>query len=396
MTLDISTLVLLIIAIGLGLGIISIVFSYLQPGIRGTRLWGGAMLAFGAGYALLYVYASTRNAALLYAGRIGVLFAVLLMYRALNRICGIKGPSTVFDFSVIGIALVGWIFFTFNYPSPVGHANTMSILASIVVARAAWDTGGQVRGNRFAAPSMAVVVLLCAVAATPIFELLLREPVTGSELPSEFGSPVVVVGWALSLAFLTVCVLWLEFSQLYATMENAGMYDLLTGLSNRQAIVAEIKGEHSRSLRAKTPFSIAIFSIDHFEKVNDTFGLYAGDGVLKWVAGLIRKNIRPYDKVGRYDGEEFLLMMPNTSEKEALKIAERARQTIQKQACVVDGRPIGVTVSIGVAVGERGADLDSVLLAANDAISRAKDRGRNCTVVAASIGTGVESQGAKA
>jgi diguanylate cyclase (GGDEF)-like protein len=400
MTLDISTLILLTIAIGFGLGVLSVVFSYLQPGVRGARLWGAAMLAFGAGYALLYAYASTRHVALLYAGWIGVLCAVLMMVRALNRICGIKGPGTVLDLSVVGIALFGWIFFSFTYPSPLGHANTIPILMGIVVARAAWDTWSNVRGSRIAVPAGAVAVLLCVVAATSILDAL--PPVGGNELPSEFGSPVLVLVWAVSLAFLTVCVLWLEVSQLYATMETAGMVDVVTGLSNRLTIIAEIEGEHSRSHRAKTPFSIAIFGMDNFENVIDEHGQRAGDQMLKWAAGVIRNNVRPYDKVGRYDREEFLLMMPMTTEKESLGIAERARLAIQKQACIVDGRQIGVTVSVGVAVGERGADLDAVLHAADDAISRAKAQGRNCTVVApligmvAEVGIVAEGQGANA
>ena len=384
MTLDISTLVLLTIAIGFGLGVLSVVFSHLQPGVRGARLWGAAMLAFGAGYALLYVYASTRHVALLYAGWIGVLCAVLMMVRALNRICGLKGPGTVLDLSVIGIALFGWILFTFTYPSPLGHANTILILVSIVVARAAWDIWSNVRGSRIAAPAAAVAVLLGAVAATSILEAL--PPAAGNELPSEFGSPALVLVWAVSLAFLTVCVLWLEVSQLYATMETAGMVDVVTGLSNRLTIIAEIEVEHSRSHRARTPFSIAIFGMDNFGNVIDEHGQRAGDQMLKWAAGVIRENVRPYDKVGRYGEEEFLLMMPMTTEKESLGIAERSRQAIQKQACVVDGRQIGATVSVGVAVGERGADLDAVLHAAGEAISRAKDQGRNCTVVAPLIG----------
>src|SRR5260221_1264146 len=113
MTLDISTLVLLTIAIGFGLGLLSVVFSYLQPGVRGARLWGAAMLAVGAGYALLYVYASTRYVALVYAGWIGVLCPVLMMVRSLNLIYGINGAATVLDLSVIGIALFEVMCFDF-------------------------------------------------------------------------------------------------------------------------------------------------------------------------------------------------------------------------------------------------------------------------------------------
>ena len=393
MAFDISTLVLLTIAIAFGLGLLSLVLSHLQPGMRGARLWSAAMLAFGAGYTLLYLHASTQAVAQLYAGGVAILVSVLLMHRSLNRICGSDEQRNVFGLSILCLAVIGWLYFTVAEPSEFGRMVTVWLLASVIAAWAAWDLRAQIVGNRFAAPAVAIVLLLCAAAAAPILDLSLRGPVSGGELPSEFGPPVVIVGWALGLAFLTVCVLWLEFSQLYATMESAGMVDVVTGLSNRPAIIAEIEVEQSRSHRTKTAFSIAIFGVDHFEKVTDTFGQYAGDAVLKWVAGVIRKNIRPYDKIGRYGGEEFLLMMPNATEKEALIIAERARQAIQKLACVVEGRQLPVTVSIGVAVGERGADLDFVLLAADEAISRAKDQGRNCTIVAPLIGTNAEGQG---
>lgn len=394
MTLDISTLLLLATANGLGLGGLSLALSTLQPGTRDVRLWGAAMLACSAGFALLYFHASSEAVVLLYGGWTGVLISVLLMYRALNRICGIEKSRIVFELSVLGMAVVGWLFFTGAQPNAFGHTGTVWMLASVVAARAAWDLWNRARGNRFSAPLVAMAVLLCALAATPLIALLLNGSAGGSSFSFAAGSPVVILGWGLGLAFLTVCVLWLEFSQLYATMENAGMYDVLTGLSNRQAIIAEIEGEHARSHRAKTPFSIALLEVDSFDAVNDMHGPGAGDQVLRWVAERIRRNIRPYDKVGRYGEEEFLVMMPNTSEKEALMVAERSRQSIQKQACVVNGKPLSVTVSIGVAVGERGADLDSVLFAADDAVSRARDKGRNSTVVAPLIGMGAGSTGA--
>jgi diguanylate cyclase (GGDEF)-like protein len=296
---------------------------------------------------------------------------------------------------MIGIALAGCLFLTVVYPRTPDLVNTMSILVSVVAARAAWDLWVHTRGDRFATASIAVVVLLSVVATTPVLELLLQGSFASGEMPSDFGLPVAIAGWALGLPLLTVCVLGLEFSQLYATMENAGMYDVLTGLGNRQAIIAEIEGEHSRSHRAKTPFSIAVFGVDNVGNVSDDHGERAGGQLLKWVAETIHKNIRPYDKVGRYSAEEFLLMMPNTTEKEALKIAERARQAIQNRACLVDGRQISATVSVGVAAGERGGDLDSVLSAADQAVSSARDRGRNCTVLAPLLGMEVEGQGAK-
>ncbi|MEQ1881824.1 MAG: GGDEF domain-containing protein [Burkholderiales bacterium] len=392
MLLDISTLVILAKIIGIGLGLILIVFSVLQPDVRGVRLWGLSMLASGVAYTLLQLYVSTQFDALLYAGWIGLLASGLMICRALNQIYGVDVPPVGFNVAVIAVAILSWVIVP--PPNLLGGSGTVSILLAVIAAKAAWDGRGQVQRQQFVGPILTMVAFFGAMAATLVLNLLRGGSVEGDELTWVFGPPVAIVGWTLGLVFLTVGVLWLEFARLHASLEAAAMLDALTGIGNRRAIIAEIESEHSRSARAKSAFGIAIFDIDNFKLRNEKIRKEVGDQILKWVADGIRRSIRPYDRVGRYGGEAFLLMMPGASEKESLIVTERVRQTIQKEAMIVGGQEIKVSVSIGIAVGECGADLDSVLFAADDAIGRAMDRRPNSTVVAPLLGVRPGPQGA--
>ena len=392
MLLDISTLVVLARAVGIGLGLVLIVFSIVQPDVRVARLWGLAMLASGAGYTLLQLYVATQFEPVLLAGWIGLLVSGLMIGRALNQIFGAKAPPMVFNVSVISVAILGWVLI--SPPSPLSGSGTVSILLAFIAAKAAWDCRGQVQLNQFTAPTFAMVVFLGTMVATLILHLLRGGSFEGDELTWIFGPPLAIAGWTLGLVFLTVGVLWLEFARLHASVEAAATLDALTGTSNRRAIIAEIESEHSRSARAKSAFSLAILDIDNFKAGKDTFRKEVREQILKWVADGIRGSIRPYDKVGRYGEKAFLLMMPGASEKESLIVTERVRQAIQKEAMIAGGKEIKVTVSIGIGVGECGADLDSVLFAADSAIGRAMDRRPNTTVVTPLIGIGAGSQGA--
>ena len=394
MTLDFSTLLLLAITTNIGLGLLCVAFSLLQPGVRGMRLWGAALLIFGAGHGLLCLHVSLQSVALAYAGWLGILVSALLMLRSLDRFCGVKEPGAIFHAAVIGVALALWLAADAAQWVWPDRAGMTTILVCAVTGRAAWNVWAHGRNNRFTVPALAVVVLLAGVIAISIVDLVVSSPVDGDVLSSAFGSPAVVAGRLVALVLLTFSVVWLEYSTLYATMEDAAMYDVVTGLGNRQAILAEIEGEYSRSARARSIFSIAIVEIDNFQYMKDTHGERAGDQMLRWVAGEIRKGVRPYDKVGRYGDANFLLMMPGTSEKESLAVTERVRQGIRKQACIVDGRQIGATLSIGIAVGERGADLDAVLFAAEQAIGLSRDQGRDNTVTAPLIGMDPQKQDA--
>jgi diguanylate cyclase (GGDEF)-like protein len=159
---------------------------------------------------------------------------------------------------------------------------------------------------------------------------------------------------------------------------RSARYDSLTGMYNRGTFLAEFEREVSRSARGGPAFSLAIFDLDQFKQINDRYGHPVGDRVLKAFADALPASIRKHDVVGRYGGEEFALLMPQTGKETAVRVAERVRRELEARGVAVDGKRIEVTVSGGIAsYGIDGQDWDALLTAADNALYEAKHAGRN-------------------
>ncbi|HXX19527.1 MAG TPA: diguanylate cyclase [Candidatus Acidoferrum sp.] len=156
-------------------------------------------------------------------------------------------------------------------------------------------------------------------------------------------------------------------------------HDPLTGLYNHGAIIDAIDRESARQLREGGSFGIILLDLDHFKRVNDTYGHLVGDAVLKETGRRIASCVRPYDTVGRYGGEEFLIVAPASDSSGAFHLSERIREAIGVLNFETKAGPINVTVSCGVAVGGANRPLDSqaLLQLADDALYQAKKNGRN-------------------
>jgi two-component system, cell cycle response regulator len=162
-------------------------------------------------------------------------------------------------------------------------------------------------------------------------------------------------------------------------------HDTLTGVWNRGAILETLRRELDRAARSKTATGLLILDIDHFKNINDTYGHLTGDGVLKEVTQRIIKAVRGYDSVGRYGGEEFVIVLPGCTREQIDHGAERIRSAVDNGPIVVNESKVSVTVSIGAAVttvAKHGLISDTEMLAAADsALYRAKKIGRNRTVL---------------
>jgi diguanylate cyclase (GGDEF)-like protein len=159
--------------------------------------------------------------------------------------------------------------------------------------------------------------------------------------------------------------------------------DKLTGVANRRALLVELFNEIDRANRYERPLSVAFVDLDHFKAVNDTYGHAAGDIVLRGVAQTIKANLRATDMVGRYGGEEFMLILTETNVEEGAVLTEKLRAKVAKERFAVDGNPeLTVTISIGIAGGV-GARLtsDALVRDADAAMYSAKSLGRNQTYI---------------
>jgi diguanylate cyclase (GGDEF)-like protein len=162
-------------------------------------------------------------------------------------------------------------------------------------------------------------------------------------------------------------------------LRDQATHDRLTGLWNRAAILEILDNELGRAERQGAPVAIAIADLDSFKLVNDTYGHPAGDEVLRQVSQAMRDSVRRYDSVGRYGGEEFLVVLPGCDPSNAVAHAERIRAAVARVAVKTPTRTIHSTISLGVAVFDQQTKPDAFELvqAADVALYRAKHGGRN-------------------
>jgi len=140
-----------------------------------------------------------------------------------------------------------------------------------------------------------------------------------------------------------------ELQAVLAQVDEVAHTDPLTNISNRRHIIGELQREVMRSKRYNTPLSVAMIDLDHFKRINDTYGHSVGDQVLRFVAMQLRDHIRSPDIIGRYGGEEFLVLLPNSTAAAAGEQAARLCQHIRSTPFLLNERTIHLTVSIGVA-----------------------------------------------
>ncbi len=204
---------------------------------------------------------------------------------------------------------------------------------------------------------------------------------------------LIAIAVALSPALVVIAlptVLLVRRYLVHPVLMAQSRIDSKTGLLNVSTWESEAETELSRAVRTGSPATLLLADIDHFKRVNDTHGHLVGDKVLKAVAEALSGDLRTYDRAGRFGGEEFVIMLAQTTEADATAIADRLRAKVAELAVPVSDRPdaatVRVSISIGVAAMESGQtrELNDLLAAADSALYSAKKAGRNRVWVAAS------------
>ena len=163
--------------------------------------------------------------------------------------------------------------------------------------------------------------------------------------------------------------------------EARATHDRLTGVPNRETLLTTLAAEIERAARHYQPLSVAFIDIDHFKPINDTYGHNSGDAVLRQIAGLVADSVRASDTFGRYGGEEFMLILPETTPEDAVGLAEDLRALVMQEPLrIAGGQSIKATISIGIAGGRgSGLQIDMLVDRADAAMYTAKSLGRNRT-----------------
>ncbi|HOJ63161.1 MAG TPA: diguanylate cyclase [Spirochaetota bacterium] len=169
-----------------------------------------------------------------------------------------------------------------------------------------------------------------------------------------------------------------QIEELNKILKYASTHDELTTLYNRAAIFDFLENDINRIKRIKTHISLLMFDIDFFKNINDTYGHTVGDEILRSLSLLIKNHIREIDLMGRYGGEEFLIILPDTNLQEAAIMAERILNLVRCYEFQTSKGPINLTISIGIAEYKEGETIDQFIERVDQKLYEAKNSGRNC------------------
>ena len=382
MELDPRTLVVACLMDAALLGVIALAFASREGTTRTIGTWGAAMvtLAIGlSGIALRDLVPDIVSVGIANAVIVG---AVVLALRSLRLMRG-QATRDPWGWGLVALVLILQAVFSEALPSYRARVAVASGALALLFARGALILHPDVpeeaqRSFRFTEYVLwGSAALALARAGSALFDKSPELLAPGMLQVSTF---LFYIG---AMTGATLGVLWMQIQLLQRDLVRLARVDALTDVLNRGAFLQEFEREVSRAEREGGTFSLAIFDLDRFKLLNDRYGHPTGDLVLKGFTEILRSAIRRHDVIGRYGGEEFALLMPNTGEETATRVAERVRREVESRGVEAAGRRIDLTVSGGVATfGLDGHDWDSLLSAADTALYDAKDAGRNQVVTA--------------
>jgi diguanylate cyclase (GGDEF)-like protein len=372
MSLDSITLYFLATMVAALLGAMLLFFGN-QENNSALKWWGTAYL-LGAASVALWTLASERLGEMLSLALNAVGFIACGMVWNASRV--FHGRKTNLPGLVLGA--IAWVAAVVSL-DPNNAALRLTIGAAIVAVYAAltatelWSERRKSLQRRW--PAFLVPVLHGFVLMLPIVLGDLLMPVD-----EKFGSSIWVMMFSIELVLYavgTVFVIFMMVSERTVTAhKNAASVDPLTGMFNRRGFAEACARVIEREAKAGRPLCVMIFDIDHFKGINDRFGHPAGDEILKLFATVVVNGLRLSDLSGRIGGEEFAALLPCPLE-EGVVAAERVREAFEASGIVCEEGKVDTTVSIGVAGGPAGTELEVLLAAADTALYQAKRGGRN-------------------
>lgn len=344
--------------------------------IQGMKLWGIAPLLCGAS-TLFYAMDGHLPAAVVSLGGNALLLSgVGLFHLGSRRFYGLG--SAWRPWAATGLAtMAALVFFLQVYPDYRARVLLFTgAMAVVVVAHARLLLRhGEGFAPRFTAYVLALqAVVLVARAASTLW--------VDSAHSNRFGPSLIqttyIAAYSFSVLLVSIGVLLMASERVRAQLEYLATHDSLTGALARRAILQRCDEEMLRWQRYQNVFSVLLLDIDHFKKINDQYGHLVGDRVLVEFAAIATAKLRAADRLGRYGGEEFVVLLPQTDGQAAFAVAERIRQGL---LAMPQGLP-ACTTSIGIATVVPGqASFHELLARADAALYRAKDQGRNTSVV---------------
>lgn len=377
--LDIRTLAFVTILFSIIYCIGLLLIQRMQKPIAGLKSLAYSILITGLGFLIL----SMRDfispwATIILANTLICLGSSLTLYSLTRfRHAAKKNYQTTFILFPITLLLI--LYFTFISPSTSARIIIVSAYLAFTLTLCAWVViKGKAQDLKLARVMLAAAFICESLFM--VFRIIwsIHEPPPRNFMQAGMVHQLALLIVILIIVTLSFSVPWMINARLVKAIENLSIRDSLTKLYNRRALDEVSHKELSRAQRHNMELSIIMSDIDHFKLINDSYGHQMGDHVLRQMASILRRSLREEDMPFRYGGEEFLVLLPNTSLTDANNVAEKIRETIEEQLFVSNKRILW-TASFGVTQlqVQQGESWEDLVERADKALYQAKKEGRN-------------------
>ncbi|MFN8382965.1 MAG: GGDEF domain-containing protein [Anaerolineales bacterium] len=366
------------------LGIIMSIYWRERRTYGGFGHWVLANFAFGVGYVLITLRGIVPDLFSVVLGNAATVYAEILIFEGIRLFYGRPAFSRWNTFVFI-LYLVLHTYFT--YPSP--NINARIVVISLALFILIWRSGLNLVNNpllelRRTTRNAGVIFLLTSLLplARAIHAILLSRPIDlfTDPLSSWFAllGLVSIVTWTFYFFLVNSARLELDLESARSELMQLAMTDPLTGLYNRRHFFERAEIEFERAKRQEHSISFLLMDVDGFKDINDKFGHDAGDAVMLHLSDILPGEVRVFDLVARYGGDEFIVMLVDVPEDQSYQIAERIREVVSRSPVAFDFQAINIQLSLGIAsFMDEDGDLKTILRRADSALYQAKQHGKN-------------------
>jgi diguanylate cyclase (GGDEF)-like protein len=382
---DSKTLILAIVPVILAGVFIHAVNAAIQQDKDGPRWWLAGTAMHGIGLGLISLRGVVPDVFGIVLGDIMAAGGFLIMLEGAARFAGLNVPRWQLG-GLAGVVVIGFPAFTWIVDSAALRFAVFGV--AVIIPNLLMLSYLSVIGQRDGNPGVRLLryTIFYFVGSLAVISVgvVLFDP----DMPSVLAPNQLVAFGILSLIVVETNLVFgfvlLSAGHSAAVLRKAALTDHLTGLPNRRAFEAMVHREFGVAEPAARQSALAVFDVDHFKQVNDTYGHDVGDAVLQHIADVLKRAIRDTDHVARLGGEEFVALIHAGGPASVGEIAERVRQAVEDSPFELDGKVIAITISAGL-VEVRGDEpcLTRLFKQADTALYEAKDAGRNRVILAA-------------
>jgi diguanylate cyclase (GGDEF)-like protein len=387
--LDIRTVSIFSAVTPLVLGFLMLVYWKERKAYGGFGHWIWANFGLSLAYLFVSLQGFIPDFFSVFVGNCLIAYCIILIYEGIEKFYE-RPPFRPLNYFVFGVDVLLQFFFTYIDP----NVNVRVALSSLAVFILLMLSGKRLfivpipqlsKTSRTAGYVFLTTAMFPLAHAISSIEMTSPIDIFSDMLHAWFAVAftISIVIWTFYFFFLTSARLELDLETARAELELIARTDALTNLYNRRHFDEQAELEFQRAKRSGFTNSLLLLDVDEFKSINDINGHEVGDAVLITLAAVLRSELRSFDLIARYGGDEFIIMLPHTNQEQAFSIAERIRKRIGLTPFVVRSRIFNVTLSVGIAtLQSNDPDLRLLLKRSDDALYRAKELGRNCVVVA--------------